>query len=45
MALSRITLYGFLIPCQNLQNNDPILRKRLDRCKNGQTDGQKRSIL
>ena len=44
-ALSRITSYWFLAPCQNLEKfNDTIQRKRLDRQKDGRkderTDGQ-----
>ena len=34
LALSRTTSYGFLAPCQNLENtNDTVPRKRLDRQK------------
>ena len=38
-ALSRTTLYGFLVSCQNLEKtNDTILRKHLDWRKDGTTD-------
>ena len=38
-ALSRTTLYGFLVSCQNLEKtNDTILRKHLDWRKDGRTD-------
>ena len=41
-ALSRTTSYGFLAPCQNLENvNDTIQSKCPDRQKDGQKDGQK----
>ena len=45
-ALSRITSYWFLAPCQNLEKfNDTIQRKRLDRQTEGQKDGQKIKII
>ena len=41
LALSRTTLYGFLVPCQDLgKTNDTIPRKCLDRWKDGRTEGQ-----
>ena len=37
-VLSHTSLYGFLIPCQNLdKTTDPIPRKRLDKRTEGQT--------
>ena len=40
-ALSRLTLYEFLAPRQNLEKvNDTIQRKRPDRRKDGRTDEQ-----
>ena len=45
-VLSRITSYGFLAPCQNLEKvNDTIQRKRLDRRKDGRTEGRADPIL
>ena len=41
-APPRTALYGFLAPFQNLQKtNDRILRKCLDRKKDGRTEGRK----
>ena len=41
LALSGITSYGFLAPCQNLEKApDPIPRKRPDRRTDGKMDGQ-----
>ena len=40
-ALSRTTSYGFLASCQNFEKtNDTIPIKRLDRQKDGRTDGR-----
>ena len=39
LALSHTASYGFLAPCQNLEKTrDTILRKCLDRYKDGRTD-------
>ena len=41
LALSRITSYEFLAPCQNLGKvNDTVQRKCPDRREDGQKDGQ-----
>ena len=45
-ALSHITSYGFLAPCQNLEKvNDTTQRKRLDRRKDGRREGRTDLIL